>query len=96
MIKATMKELKNSAEFLSRAELVDYLKRSNAKIVGDYPKILAYCETVYGVGGYLLLYVLDNYQTVKAFTGRSNWLYTCQNFRELGNEFYIECSYLKF
>lgn len=89
MIKATRKELLKMADFSDRKEFINYLKENNLKIVGNSPEILAYCESVYGLGGYLIQYVLDNYIVVKCFTGRSLWLYTCQNMRELGREFYI-------
>ena len=88
MIKATRKELIKKADFLNRNDFIEYLKNNNLKVVGNYPEILAYCASVYGLGGYLLLYVLDNYKTIKCFTGRSLWLYTCQNTKELGKEFY--------
>ena len=88
MIKAKRKELKKMADFSERNEFINYLKENKLKIIGEYPEILAYCESVYGLGGYLLLYVLNNYKVVKCFTGRSLWLYTCQNTKELGKEFY--------
>ena len=88
MIKAKRKELLKMAEFSDRKNFIDYLKNNKLKVVGNYPEIVAYCESVYGLGGYLLLYVLDNYKTIKCFTGRSLWLYTCQNTKELGKEFY--------
>ena len=88
MLKATRKELKKMADFSDRKEFINYLIENNLKIVGNYPEIIAYCASVYGLGGYLLLYILDNYKVVKCFTGRSLWLYTCQNTRELGKEFY--------
>ena len=88
MIKTTRKELIKMADFVNRNEFIDYLKNNNLKVVGNSPEILAYCVSLYGIGGYLLLYVLDNYKTIKCFTGRTLWLYTCQNTRELGEEFY--------
>ena len=88
MIKATRKELIKMADFSGRNDFINYLKENNLKVIRDCPEILAYCESVYGLGGYLLLYVLDNYKVVKCFTGRSLWLYTCQNTMELGKEFY--------
>ena len=88
MIKAKRKELIKAADFVNRNEFIEYLKNNNLKVVGNCPEILAYCESVYGIGGYLLLYVLDNYKVIKCFTGRSLWLYTCQNIKELGKEFY--------
>ena len=88
MIKATRKELLKMADFSDRKEFLHYLKENKLKIIGNGPEILAYCVSVYGLGGYLLLYILNNYKVVKCFTGRSLWLYTCQNTRELGEEFY--------
>jgi hypothetical protein len=88
MIKTTAKELKREANFQSREELINYLKDNDLKVVGDYPKRVAYCETIYGCGGFLLQYQLSNGLTVTAFTGRSLWMYSCENYRELGNEYY--------
>lgn len=88
MIKATRKELIKMADFSERKEFINYLKENKLKIIGDYPEIIAYSVGVYGISGYLLLYVLDNYKVVKCFTGLSLWLYTCQNIKELGKEFY--------
>ena len=88
MIKAKRKELIKMADFSERNEFINYLKENKLKIIGDYPEIMAYCESVYGLGGYLIQYILNNYKVVKCFTGRSLWLYTCQNIKELGKEFY--------
>lgn len=88
MIKSTVKELKRNAMFTNRSELIEYLKSNSLKVVG-YPERVAYCESVYGCGGYLLRYTLNNGLSVTAFTGRSTWMYSCENTKELGESLYI-------
>jgi len=88
MIKTTAKELKRNARFTDRKELISFLESNDLKIVG-HPERVAYCESVYGCGGYLLRYTLDSGLSVTAFTGRSSWMYSCENAKELGESLYI-------
>jgi len=91
MIKSTMKELKKEAQFFSKDELVNYLKESGLKVglmYGKYPNVkkIAYCESMYGCGGYLLSYTLESGSQLLAFTGRSSWMYTCNNSDDLPSD----------
>lgn len=91
MIKSTMKELKREAQFFSKEELLNYLKESGLKVAlmyGKYPNVkkIAYCESIYGCGGYLLSYTLESGSQLLAFTGRSSWMYTCDNSDDLPSD----------
>ena len=88
MIKTTAKELKRNARFTDRKELIEYLESNGLKVVG-YPERVGYCESLYGCGGYLLRYTLNNGLSVTAFTGRSSWMYSCENTKELGDGLYV-------
>ena len=94
MIKTTAKELRQEAQVHSKDELIKFLKDNDLKVIksygGKYPKMekLTYCVTAYGNGGYLLQYFLNDGSTIKAFTGCSSWMYTCENTNDLPNELY--------
>lgn len=87
MIKSTVKDLKRVAQFESKKELIEFLHENSLKVV-NYEKI-AYASGTYGLNGYLVLYTLNNGSTVKAYTGRSTWMYTVDNMHDLGKENYI-------
>ena len=87
MIKSTMKELERAAQFNNKEELIKFLRDNNLKVV-RYERI-AYAVGIYGLNGYLVYYTLSNGSTVKAFTGRSTWMYTVDNTHDLGKENYI-------
>lgn len=91
MVKSTMKELKREAQFFSKEELLNYLKENDLKIglmYGKYPNVkkIAYCESLYGCGGYLLMYTLESGSQLYAFTGRSSWMYSCENTDDLPSD----------
>src|SRR5690606_27162350 len=94
MIKTTAKQLKQESFIHSKEELIEFLKDNNLKVIkshgGKYPKVekLAYCVTAYGNGGYLLQYFLNDGSTIKAFTGNTSWMYTCENTNDLPEELY--------
>lgn len=87
MFKATARELKRMADFKERNELIKHLQETNKKVVSV--EQVAYCESIYGCGGYLLRYELNDGSVKKAFTGRSGWMYGCMNRYDLGKEYYI-------
>lgn len=87
MIKSTMRELQREAQFESKAEVIKFLQENGLKVV-KHEKI-AYSSGIYGCNGYLVIYTLNNGSTIKAFTGRSTWMYTVENTNDLGVENYV-------
>lgn len=75
MIKTTMKELKNNAQFKDFKDLKNFINKNDYKIT-NVEKI-AYCESIYGCGGYLLHLTTSSGLTLTAFTNRSTWMYNC-------------------
>lgn len=87
MIKSTVRDLKRASQFESKADLIKFLQDNGLKVV-KHEKI-AYASGYYGCNGYLVFYTLNNGSTVKAFTGRSTWMYTVDNTHDLGIENYV-------
>ena len=78
MVKTTLKEIKEAANFQGRAEFKKFLDENNFKPVRV--DIVAYSESVYGLGAYLAMFTLDNGLTVNVNTGnRSSWNYSIEN-----------------
>ena len=75
MIKTTRKEILNNAEFTDLKELKSFINKNNYKII-NIEKI-AYCESIYGCGGYLLHLTTSSGLVLTAFTNRSTWMYNC-------------------
>lgn len=78
MIKTTLKEIKRNSSIEGRAEFKEYLKKNDLKPVKV--ELLAYSESIYGLGAYLAAFTLDNGLVVKVNTGnRSSWNYSVRN-----------------
>lgn len=75
MIKTTKREILNNAQFTDFKDLKNFIKENDYKII-DVEKI-AYCESIYGCGGYLLHLTTSSGLVLEAFTGRSSWMYNC-------------------
>ena len=82
MVRTTLKEIKKASNFNGREEFKEFLKKHNFKPVRV--DLVAYSESVYGLGAYLAMFTLDNDLTVFVNTGnRSRWNYSIQN-RDFG------------
>ena len=78
MIKTTLKEIKRNSSIHGRAEFKEFLKKNELKPVKV--ELIAYSESIYGLGAYLAVFTLDNGLTVNVNTGnRSNWNYSVRN-----------------
>ena len=78
MIKTTLKEIKRNSSIEGRAEFKEFLKKNDLKPVKV--ELLAYSESIYGLGAYLAAFTLDNGLTVNVNTGnRSSWNYSIKN-----------------
>lgn len=78
MIKTTLKEIKRNSSIEGRAEFKEFLKKNDLKPVKV--ELLAYSESIYGLGAYLAAFTLDNGLTVNVNTGnRSSWNYSVRN-----------------
>ena len=78
MIKTTLKEIKRNASIEGRSEFKKFLNDNDLKpVIVD---LIAYSESVYGLGAYLAMFTLDNGLVVKVNTGsRSSWNYSIRN-----------------
>ena len=74
MIKTTIKEAKNKAQFTDLANIKRYLKEQGEKV--KHIEKVAYTIGIYGCNGYLLR-IQTNKGYFYAFTGRSSWMYNC-------------------
>ena len=78
MIKTTLKEIKKASSLQGRSEFKEFLKKNELKPVKV--ELVAYSESVYGLGAYLAVFTLDNGLVVKVNTGsRSSWNYSIRN-----------------
>ena len=78
MIKTTLKEIERNANIKGREAFKKYLKDNDVKPLKV--ELIAYSESVYGLGSYLALFTLSNGLTLKVATGnRSSWNYSIQN-----------------
>ena len=78
MVKTTLKEIKEAANFQGRAEFKKFLLDNDLKPVSV--DLIAYSVSVYGLGAYLAMFAIDNGLTVNVNTGnRSSWNYSIQN-----------------
>lgn len=78
MIKTTLKEIKRNSSIQGRAEFKEFLKKNDLKPVKV--DLVAYSQSVYGLGAYLAAFTLDNGLVVKVNTGnRSSWNYSIRN-----------------
>ena len=78
MIKTTLKEIKRNSGFQGKEEFKKFLNDSNLKPVRV--DLVAYSQSVYGLGSYLAMFTLDNGLIVNVNTGsRSSWNYSINN-----------------
>lgn len=78
MIKTTLKEIKKAARFQGRAEFKKFLDDNSLKPVKV--ELIAYSVSVYGLGAYLAMFILNNGLIVYVNTGnRSSWNYCIKN-----------------
>lgn len=78
MVKTTLKEIKKASNFNGREEFKEFLNKHNLKPVKV--DLIAYSESVYGLGAYLAMFTLDDGRVVNVNTGnRSSWNYSIQN-----------------
>lgn len=78
MIKTTLKEIKRNASLQGREEFREFLNDKDLKPVKV--ELIAYSESVYGLGAYLAAFTLDNGLVVKVNTGsRTAWNYSINN-----------------
>lgn len=78
MIKTTLKEIKKASNFNGREEFKRFLKENNLKPVKV--NLLAYSESIYGLGSYLASFTLNNGLVVNVNTGnRASWNYSVAN-----------------
>jgi len=78
MIKTTLKEIKKAARFQGRDEFKKFLKETGLRPVAV--DLVAYSQSVYGLGAYLAAFTLNNGCIVKVNTGnRSGWNYSVRN-----------------
>ena len=78
MIKTTLKEIKKAASIQGRSEFKKFLKENNLKPVKV--DLIAYSESIYGLGAYLAAFTLNNGLVIKVNTGnRSSWNYSVRN-----------------
>ena len=78
MIKTTLKEIKRVALIQGREEFKEFLNKHNLKPVKV--DLIAYSESVYGLGAYLAMFTLDDGRIVKVNTGnRASWNYSIRN-----------------
>lgn len=78
MIKTTLKEIKKNSSIQGRAEFKEFLKEKDLKPVKVH--LVAYSESIYGLGAYLAAFTLDNGLVVNVNTGsRSSWNYSIEN-----------------
>lgn len=78
MIKTTLKEIKKASNFNSKEEFKRFLTENDLKPVKV--DLVAYSESVYGLGAYLASFTLNNGLVVKVNTGnRSSWNYSIKN-----------------
>ena len=78
MIKTTLKEIKKASSIQGRAEFKEFLKKNDLKPVKV--ELLAYSESIYGLGAYLAAFTLNNGLVINVNTGnRSSWNYSVRN-----------------
>ena len=78
MIKTTLKEIKRNTSIEGRTEFKEFLKKNDLKPVSV--DLIAYSESIYGLGAYLAAFTLNNGLVVKVNTGsRSSWNYSVRN-----------------
>lgn len=78
MIKTTLKEIKRASSLQGRSEFKEFLKDKDLKPVKV--DLVAYSQSVYGLGAYLAMFTLDNGLIVNVNTGnRSSWNYSIEN-----------------
>ena len=78
MIKTTLKEIKRNSSIEGRAEFKEFLKKNDLKPVKV--ELLAYSESIYGLGAYLAAFTLNNGLVINVNTGnRSSWNYSVRN-----------------
>lgn len=80
MIKTTKKEILNNVEFTDFYKLKKHINEKKYKII-DVKKV-AYCESLYGCGGYMLELKTKTGQLLTAFTNRSTWMYDCETLEQ--------------
>jgi hypothetical protein len=83
MVKTTITDAKNSAQFTDFEELKKYLKGNNFTVVAV--EKIAYTLGIHGCNGYLLRLQTNERHPIYAFTGRSLWMYNCDS-PEIYNE----------
>ncbi len=78
MIKTTLKEIKKASSLQGKAEFKRFLNDNDLKPVKV--NLLAYSQSIYGLGAYLAMFTLDNGLVVNVNTGnRSSWNYSIKN-----------------
>ena len=78
MVKTTLKEIKKASRFEGKEEFKAFLNDNDLKPVKV--ELIAYSESVYGLGAYLAAFTLNNGLVVKVNTGnRSSWNYSVKN-----------------
>lgn len=78
MIKTTLKEIKKASRFEGRTEFKRFLNENDLKPVKV--ELLAYSQSVYGLGAYLAAFTLNNGLVVNVNTGnRTAWNYSIEN-----------------
>jgi len=78
MIKTTLKEIKGATSIHGREEFKEFLKKNDLKPIKV--DLVAYSESIYGLGAYLAVFTLNNGSDVFVNTGnRSSWNYSIKN-----------------
>lgn len=78
MIKTTLKEIKANSNLQGRDEFKNFLKKNGLKPVKV--RLIAYSESIYGLGAYLAEFTLDDDSVIYVNTGnRSQWNYGVVN-----------------
>ena len=67
MIKTTLKEIKKASSIQGRAEFTEFFKKNDLKPVKV--ELLAYSESIYGLGAYLAAFTLKNGLVINVNTG---------------------------
>ena len=78
MIKTTLQEIKKNSSIEGREAFKKYLKDNNVKPLKV--ELIAFSQSVYGLGSYLAAFTLSNNTTIKVATGnRTSWNYCIEN-----------------
>lgn len=78
MVKTTLKEIRRCSSIQGKEEFKEFLTRNDLKPVKV--DLVAYSESVYGIGAYLAMFTLNNDLILYVNTGnRSSWNYSIKN-----------------